>query len=432
MDRNSNNEKQNHDDDLVIVIDPWGKIGVVNNQKIETSCYFVDKTSGQKYIFLRHPREQIYDAKIHIRVEEEIKRYLKKSGELDVNKIKNIKILDGRDRCPKEGTADPNKPVIDAVKTVNEIFPNIKRTKIVSNVCSSVFVDEENTDLRVELFNAVNDKKWNQNHELSLYFTPLNEDATGIAYDTDKHKFKRKCGVLNPYLSGNEEVTKQNGKKVFIKPEKDELKFIRQEQIYKFRKNDKEEAQIAYYTRDFDLPQEVTMVGFEFPIYYYIKNKENSIKEQKGYCGIKEMQKYMQEYYNTCKNELNDFCNKHNTSTEELIENVATFGCTGIISNEKYTHSVECYLPRRIEKEKLQNKSEEKALNNELKSEKNSQECFVNPQEQPKYECCVKRFFKNLWKDVKDWFYYGFLGRSPNNGGATNTLKSGNYYQNQR
>ena len=105
---------------------------------------------------------------------------------IDPNNIEKIKILDIRHSNSITGHSDPNIYIKNIVNSINNYFPNVEETKIISTVCHSECFDGK-TDLREDLFNIVQQDNWNKKNQIELQMSPFNEINTHFI--TKKNKY---------------------------------------------------------------------------------------------------------------------------------------------------------------------------------------------------------------------------------------------------
>ena len=100
---------------------------------------------------------------------------------------------------------------IELVKAINESFPKVTRTKMISTACHSETIDDDGKDLRVELYKAINEEGWKKQHKLDLYLTPFNEIDGKFKLNQEGKKIKQHIRLLNTQLAPSlgDDMTKE-------------------------------------------------------------------------------------------------------------------------------------------------------------------------------------------------------------------------------
>ena len=347
MNRNSNNQKNHHEDDLVIVLERQG----------EQLC--AEAYKDHKCVKLKGVQDNTPMSVIKEFLENNIKKC-----EIDPKNVERIKIFDVQHAFISTGNAIyKNDKCIELLQAVNQLCPNAERTKIYSTVCHSEVVDQFGQDIRVQLFNAVNDKQWSDEHEVDLYLAPFNEQNTFVDNDkqepSGRYKLKINYGHNNDkFLNVDLNVDTQDNPPPT---------FMNEQQIYKYKKENKK-AQIEYWTRPFcklfydkqydfekDKPYDT-----EAPGLWPKRLRKTGVRKCKGkFASIDEMRRFFNKRFDACKEHLQLFAAKHGTTGAKLCklpENAEypTYNKEQIRQNTgKYQvyqrlENPNCYLPRRI------------------------------------------------------------------------------------
>ena len=261
------------------------------------------------------PGKRIYEYQNQDIVNTHILRQCQKQN-IDPKNIKKIKLLDIRHSDPNDGRSNPNIYIKNIVNSINNYFPNVEKTKIISTVCHSECFDGD-TDLREDLFKIVQQNNWNEKNQIELQMSPFNEINT--SFITKKNKYgEDKIKIQYRYENVGTILDQQNQQ--YSDDINDKLKFMHQQQIYKFRKNNNE-AQIAYCVRDLE-PEPNSLNN-------YLEQKKNDDKvayQQAGknkttlqdYTNIENMKNFLANRYNECQKNLDDVCQQLNTNVEDF------------------------------------------------------------------------------------------------------------------
>lgn len=347
MDRNSNNQKQHHEDDLVIVFERQG-------EKLIAEAHKDNKCVRLKGVQDKTPMSVI---------KEFLEDNIKKCG-IDPKNVKRIKIFDVQHAFINTGkTIYKNDKCIELLQAVNQLCPNAERTKIYSTVCHSEIVDLFGQDIRVQLFNAVNDKQWSNKHEVDLYLAPFNEQNTFL--DNDKQELSGRYKLKINYGHNNDKFLNID---LNVDTEENFPTFMNEQQIYKYKKeNNKTKCEYLtrpfcqlYYDKRYDFekgkPHDVNAPG-QWPK----RLRKTGVSQHKStFNSVGDMRNFFEKYYNECQEQLKELAERRGTDVEKLCQlpenaEYPTYNREQIRQdNSKYQvyqrlENPNCYLPRRIE-----------------------------------------------------------------------------------
>lgn len=348
MDRNSNNQKQHHEDDLVIVLNRKGREFKATSNK------------DNKLIYFDGVENKIPQSVIKNSLKENIDNL-----QIDPKKIKRIKIFDVQHAFIDAGkTIYKNDKCIELLQAVNQLCPNAERTKIYSTVCHSEVVDLFGQDIRVLLFNAVNDKQWSNKHEVDLYLAPFNEQNTFV--DNDKQELNGRYKLKINYGHNNDKFL--NIDLNVDTQDNPPPTFMNEQQIYKYKK-EKNEAKCEYFTRPFcqlfydkryDL-EKGKPFDVEAPGQWPKRLRKTCVSQHKStFNSVGDMRNFFEKYHNECQEQLKEFAERRGTDVEKLCQlpenaEYPTYNREQIRQSDgKYyvyqrLEDPNCYLPRRIE-----------------------------------------------------------------------------------
>ena len=148
----------------------------------------------------------------------------------------------------------------------------------------------------------------------------------------------------------------------------DKLKFMHQQQIYKFRKNNNNEAQIAYCVRDLvpepnsleNYVQRKTTIDDDNVAYQRIEKNKTTLQD---YTNIENMKNFLAKRHDKCQQDLHNVCRQLNTNVEdfcisksikgyhsEYTEDHGSDYANKWLENKKQEHvySQSMFLPRKI------------------------------------------------------------------------------------
>ena len=282
---------------------------------------------------------------------------------IDPNNIKKIKILDIRHSNPNDGHSDSNIYIKNIVNSINNYFPNVEKTKIISTVCHSECFDST-SDLREDLFNIVQQDNWNKKNQIELQMSPFNEINTRFITKKNRHG-EDKIKIQYRYKNAGTILDQQN--RQYSNDINDKLKFMHQQQIYKFRKNNNE-AQIAYCVRDLEpepnsLNNYLQQENASDDVVAYEQMEKNKTTLQ-DYTNIENMKNFLANRYDECQQNLHYVCQQLNTKVEDFCvsrnikgyysKNIKEHGSN--YANEwledkkrQYVHTQSMFLPRKIQ-----------------------------------------------------------------------------------
>ena len=282
---------------------------------------------------------------------------------IDPNNIKKIKILDIRHSNPSDGLSNPNIYIKNIVNSINNYFPNVEKTKIISTVCHSECFDGE-TDLREDLFNIVQQDNWNEKNQIELQMSPFNEINTRFITKKNRHG-EDKIKIQYRYKNAGTILDQQNQQ--YSDDINDKLKFMHQQQIYKFRKNNNE-AQIAYCVRDLE-PEPNSLNNYlqqenasdDEVAYQQIGKNKTTLQD---YTNIENMKNFLANRHNECRQNLYDVCQQLNTNVEDFCvsrsikeyysKHIKEYG-SGYANQwlddrkRQYVYTPSMFLPRKIQ-----------------------------------------------------------------------------------
>ena len=309
------NGKQNHNDDLLIVLDMYSLTSDKYSDAFHPNDFFSQQHEKPVLVLDEKKLEQ-YNNDIGKAINDEITKQ-----KLDTKKINNVKVIDIQHSCPFSGRVEVhnNDMCVNLVKAINKCFPDIKRTKLISTSCHSETIDCDEKDLRVELYNAVNGGEWKQQHKLDLYLTPFNEINGKFKLNKKGDKIKQHIRLMNTKLApslGDDMTAEQK------QYAQNMLQFMMNGQVYSYIKDKDGKAKISLHIREYE-PDKIEKEG-KYMTYVSLKRKKTEEDQEKetlkDYCTLKEMSEFLQKYYEQCEKKVNEYFKKYPNSDEKKMK----------------------------------------------------------------------------------------------------------------
>ena len=308
------NGKQNHNDDLLIVLDVDSLTSDQNSDYFNPKKFFSQQ--HKNVLVLDKEKLKQYNNDIGKAINDEITKQ-----KLDTKTINNVKVIDIQHSCPYSGRVEVhnNDMCVNLVKAINKCFPDIKRTKLISTSCHSETIDDNEKDLRVELYKAINEEGWKKQHKLDLYLTPFNEIDGKFKLNQEGKKIKQHIRLMNTKLapSLNNDMTQQQKKDA-----QEMLQFMMNGQVYSYIKDTDGKAKISLHIREYEPDTTEQEREYKFVSLKRKKTgKDQGKKTLKDYCKLKEMSKFLQEYYQQCEKQINEYFDKYPSKEDAKMKN---------------------------------------------------------------------------------------------------------------
>ncbi|MBQ7552555.1 MAG: hypothetical protein IJT15_03865 [Rickettsiales bacterium] len=309
------NDKTNHNDDLLIVLDVDNLTSDQNSDAFFNPKKFFSQ-QHENVLVLDEEKLKQYNNDIYEAINDKIKKQM-----LDTKKINNVKVIDIQHSCPRSGRVEVhnNDMCVNLVKAINKCFPDIKRTKLISTSCHSETVDKKEKDLRVELYNAVNGIEWKQQHKLDLYLTPFNEIDGKFKLNQEGKKIKQHIRLMNTKLApslGDDMTTEQK------QYAQNMLQFMMNGQVYSYIKDTDGKAKMSLHIREYEPDNTEEEKKYKFVSLKRKKTeKDQGKKTLKNYCTLKEMSEFLQEYYQQCEKQINEYFDKYPSKEDAKMKN---------------------------------------------------------------------------------------------------------------
>ncbi len=317
-------KKQHHEDDLIIVLDARDLTAQGCQNDWFNPNGFFQKTHKTPILILNQTTIDNYQRDISKAIQQEAQK-----KNLNIQNIKNVKFIDIQHSLPYDNGhvyVHDNQMCIDVVNAINKLFPNIKRTKMISTACHSETVDEKDKDLRVELYNAVNGQNWKKDHHLDLYLTPFNEIDGKFVLNKEGNKIKQHVRLMNDELSPCSEACKEN--KQQRKDAQELLQFMMCGHVYSYGKDNDGAAKISLQIREYEPDGiETDWCDYNYQEFVRLKRKKTAMNKGKytlqPYCTLKEMSNFLETYYKECEEKLNAYFEKYPYSDQKIKEEIA-------------------------------------------------------------------------------------------------------------
>ena len=316
-------KKQYHEDDLIIVLDVSNLTAQGRQNDWFNPDWFFQKTHKTPILILNQTTIDNYQGNISKAIQQEAQK-----KKLNIQNIKNVKFIDIQHSSPDDNGrvyVHDNQMCIDVVNAINTLFPNIKRTKMISTACHSETVDEKDKDLRVELYNAVNGQNWQKGHQLDLYLTPFNEIDGKFVLNKERNKIKQHVRLMNDELSPYSEACKKNEQQ--RKDAQELLQFMMCGHVYSYGKDNDGAAKISLQIREYE-PNGIETDWCDYDDQEFVRLKRKKTAMNKGkytlkpYCTLKEMSNFLEMYYMECEKKLNAYFEKYPYSDQEIKEEI--------------------------------------------------------------------------------------------------------------